>query len=160
MGRPTRDIRRRALNVGDLNSGDWIMLGASTLLFIALIANWWVAGDSVNAAWRSGLYFILMLLVILATVVLAMWPLLRMESRLPALPFATPPVFIMIGFIIFLATIYELGRYTGVLHTTVSPGFGIYLAMICSVIYLIGALVKWGSRERRLRNPQADTGGS
>ena len=153
MARPTRDMRRPTINVGDLNSGDWIVLGASLLLFIAIIANWWVSGGSDNAAWKSGIYFILMLLMILATIFLAFYPTVRSEFNLPQLPWATPPLFILIGFIIFLATLYELGRYTGVAQATVSPGFGIYLALICSLLYLMGALVKWGSRERRLRAP-------
>ncbi len=151
MARPTRDQRRQALRIGDLNSGDWIMLGASVLLFIALIANWWVANQNDNALWQSGVYFIVILVLILATIALVVYPSLQTEMNLPALPFAPPPVFIAIGFVMFLLTLYELGKYTGVFQTTVSPGFGIYLALICALIYLIGALVKWGGRERRLR---------
>lgn len=153
VARPTRDSRRRALNVAQIGSGDWIMLGASLLLFIALIANWWVGAGGENAAWKSGAYFVLMLILILATIVLAIYPSLQTEMKLPTLPFASPPVFILLGFVIFLTTLYELGRFTGVAQSTVSPGFGIYLALICALLYLVGALVKWGNRERRL-NPE------
>jgi len=148
MARPTRETRRRALNVGDLGSGDWIMLGACLLLFIALIANWWDGDAPENAVWKSGIYFTIMLILILLTVVLALYPLLRTEVKLPDLPVATPPVFILIGFVIFLFTLFELGRFEGVHQLDVSPGFGLYLALICGAIYLVGALVKWGSRER------------
>ena len=155
MARPTRDTRRRALSVADLTSGDWIMLGASLLLFIALIANWWDGTAPENSVWRSGIYFIIMLILILATIALAIYPLLQSEMKLPELPVATPPVFIAIGFVIFLYTLYELGRFQGVAQPTVSAGFGIYLALICGLLYLVGALVKWGGRERRLRPPAA-----
>jgi hypothetical protein len=152
MARPTRDARRRLISVGSLDSGDWIMLGASLLLFIALIANWWDGDASENAVWHSGIYFAVMLIMILATVILALYPSLQSEMSLRNLPVALPPLFILIGFVIFLGTLYELGRFTGVAQSDVSPGFGIYLALICSVIYLIGSLVKWGNRERRLRS--------
>lgn len=151
MGRRTREPRRAALNIAELNAGDFVMLAACGVLFLALILNWWVGGDTDNAVWKSSGYFILMLLLILATVVLAIYPLLQSESSLPRLPFATPPMFIAIGFVIFLSTLYEFGRYTGVLQHTVSPGFGIYLALVCGLLYLVGALIKWGSRERRIR---------
>lgn len=154
VARPTRDMKRSAINVSDLGSGDWIVLGASILLFIALIGNWWVGGGSLNAAWRSQIYFFVMLLLILGTIGLVMYPLLLPESGSSTPKFALAPVFIAIGFVIFLATLYELGRYTGIAQPTVSPGFGIYLALISSLLYLMGALVKWGSRERRLRPQQ------
>jgi len=150
MARPTRDTRRRLVNAGELGSGDWIMLGSSLLLFIALIAGWWVSGGNDNAAWQSGWYFVFMLILILITIVLVAYPAFQSEARLPALPFNTPPVFILIGFVMFLMTFYELGRYQGVLQSTISPGFGIYLALISSALYLVGAMVKWGNRERRL----------
>jgi len=152
MARPTRDVRRRALNVAHLDAGDWLILFASVLLFIALIVNWWVRGGSVNSAWRSEVYFVVMLLMILATIVLVAYPMLEAEMGTRPLPFATPPILILIGLVIFLSTLYELGRYEGVAQPTISPGFGVFLALICSALYLVGALIKWGSRERRLSN--------
>jgi magnesium-transporting ATPase (P-type) len=151
MARPTRDVRRSTLNVARLESGDWIILGSSVLLFIALIVNWWVSGGSFNSVHWSKLYFLGMLILILATIVLTAYPMLEAESGFRPLPFAIPPVFLLIGFIMFLATIYEFGRYQGVQQPTVSPGFGLYLALVCCTLYLVGALIKWGSRERRIQ---------
>ena len=151
MARPTRDARRRSINVGNLNAGDWVILAACFLLFVALIGGWWTNPGGVNSVRFSQLYFVAMLVLILATIVLIIYPLLQAEAGLRPLPLATPPILIVIGFLILLGTVYELGRYRGIAQTTVSPGFGIYFALICSVIYLIGALAKWGSRERRIR---------
>jgi hypothetical protein len=45
--------------------------------------------------------------------------------------------------------VFELGRYSGVDNPTVSPGLGIWLAVLASVVYVFGAVIKWGSRLRR-----------
>ncbi|HEV3310214.1 MAG TPA: hypothetical protein VG815_06835 [Chloroflexota bacterium] len=150
MARPTRDVRRRTFSVAGFSAGDWIILAATVLLFIALIVNWWTGQGSLNSVRYSQVYFVIMLVLILFTIVLVGYPMLESEARLRPLPFASPPIVILIGFVMFLATIFELGRYEGVAQTTVSPGFGIYLALICSCVYLVGALIKWGSRERRV----------
>lgn len=149
MARPTRDVRRRTFNIGQLGSGDWVLFAATFALFIALIVNWWTGGSgAVNSVRFSEIYFVAMLILILATIALITYPVIQSEVNLRPLPFATPPIMILIGLIIFCATVYECGRYQGVAQTTVSPGFGIYLALICAVVYLVGALIKWGSRER------------
>jgi hypothetical protein len=150
MARPTRDARRRTLNIARIESGDWIVLGASVILFIALINNWWVGNGNLNSVHYSELYFVLMLLLILLTVFLVAYPMLQAEAGLSRLPFALPPIFLLIGLAMIFATVYEFGRYQGVVQPTVSPGFGLYLALVCCVIYLVGGLVKWGSRERRI----------
>lgn len=150
MARPTRDVRRRSVGLGHLAAGDFIVLLVSLLLFFALIINWWVSNASLNAVKYSQLYFVIVLILILATVGLVMYPILESEANLRPLPFATPTILLAIGFLILLMTTYELGRYEGVGLGNVGPGFGLWLAFVCSWLYLLGALVKWGSRQRRL----------
>lgn len=149
MARPTRDIRRRATNIGPLESGDWLLLGSSVLLFFAVVVNWWVSGGHVNAAKFSLAYFVVMLMLIIGTIGLICYPLFQAEASLPAIPLATPPLYLVIGVVMVVASIYELGRYEGVAQPTVSPGFGLYLAIVSSLLYALGALLKWASRQRR-----------
>jgi magnesium-transporting ATPase (P-type) len=132
-----------------LGPGDYLMLLVSILLFLALTLNIWIRNESVNSLEHSGWYFIIMLVLILLTLVLVVYPVLETELSLPPLPFATPPVLLATGFLILLTTTYELGRYNGVGAVTVSAGIGLWLAFICSIVYLLGALIKWAGRERR-----------
>lgn len=149
MARPTRDVRRRSLNIGNLSAGDYVLLVVSFVLFLALILNWWVSGASVNAVKFSQFYFVIVLILILVTLGLIVYPLLEAEANLRPLPFATAPLLLAIGFLLLLMTTYELGRYNGI-GSTVNPGFGLWLAFVCSWLYLLGALIKWGSRQRQL----------
>ena len=41
---------------------------------------------------------------------------------------------------------YEFGKYACFQCQGVSRGFGIWLALISAVIYLVGAVIRWGSR--------------
>lgn len=152
MARPTRDVRPTALNVANLNAGDGIMLVVVVLLFVALVFNWWVSGQGVNAVKFSELYFVVVLILILVTIGLIVYPMIQSEAGIRPLPFATPPVLLLVGFVILLTTTYELGRYDAVGTTTVSAGFGLWLAFVCSWLYLVGALIKWSSRERALKS--------
>ncbi len=132
-----------------IGAGDFGILIASVLLFVALIPNWWASGQSFNAVKYSVVYFVIVLVLILVTIGLILYPLMESEAGIRALPFATPPLFLSIGFLLLLITTFELGRYDGV-GSAFRAGFGLWLAEICCVVYLIAGLVKWGSRERRL----------
>ncbi len=125
------------------------MLLVSIVMFFALTLNIWVSNENVNSLAHSGWYFIIELILLLLTLVLVVYPVLESELSLPPLPFATPPVLLATGFLILLTTTYELGRYDGVGAVTVSAGIGLWLTFICSIVYLIGALIKWAGRERR-----------
>jgi len=125
------------------------MLLVSIVMFFALTLNIWVRNESVNSLAHSGWYFVIMLILLLLTLVLVIYPVLETEMGLPPLPFATPPVLLATGFLILLTTTYELGRYDGVGAVTVSAGIGLWLTFICSIVYLLGALIKWAGRERR-----------
>lgn len=149
MARPTRDVRRRTGNEGSLESGDWLLLGASTLLFFAVVVNWWVTNANFNAAKFSVAYFVVMVILAIGSVALICYPFVQTRIGLPSLPVATPPLYLSVAVILILATVYELGRYEGVEQPTISPGFGLYLAIVSSVLYGFGALLKWASRERR-----------
>lgn len=149
MARPTRDVRRRSLNLNRLGAGDYIMLLVCIVMFFALTLNIWVSNESVNSLEHSAWYFTVELVLLLLTLVLVVYPVLESELSLPALPFATPPILLATGFLILLTTTYELGRYDGVEQVNLSAGIGMWLAFICSIVYLIGAVIKWASRERR-----------
>ncbi|HZT96692.1 MAG TPA: hypothetical protein VFB34_07625 [Chloroflexota bacterium] len=151
MGRPTRDVRRRSFDFSDLNAGDYVVLAATVVMFIALLGNWWVNGLAVNAAYHSQLYFVIELVLLLLTVVLVVYPLVHSELGLRPLPFATPPIMLAIGFLLLLTTTYELGRYTGVGVIGIGAGFGLWMAFVAAWVYLLGAVIKWGGRQRRLQ---------
>ena len=149
MARPTRDVRRSAVSQGSLESGDWLLLAASALLFFAVVVNWWVSDSNFNAAQFSKAYFVVMVLLAVGTVILICYPFIQAQIGLPSLPVATPPLYLSVSVILILSTVYELGRYEGVTQPTISPGFGLYLAIVSSVLYGLGALLKWAGRERR-----------
>lgn len=149
MARPTREARRRS-TADQISAGDYIVLVMSAVLFVALLPNWWVHGANINSLKFSQLYFVIMLVLILITLGLLVYPILQSEAHLRPLPFATPPVFLLIGFLMLLGTVYELGRYQGVVPSSVTPGFGLILALIGTIVYLGGAIIKWGSRQRQL----------
>jgi hypothetical protein len=142
------------MSLGFLGAGDIVVVGASILLFVALIANWFASDHvgSVNAIKYSGLYFVVALIIILISLALIVWPALHDQGALPALPFAVEPVILGIGALLVLLATYEVGRYTAVTMPgaagVVTAGFGVGLAFVCSWLYLVGALVKWGSRQR------------
>lgn len=148
MARPTRVTRYRTLDLTRLTAGDFAILGASALLFLALFVNWWANGQNVNALEHSSLYVTVSLVLLLVTVVLVIYPTLEPEFDLPPLPFATPLVLLGIGLVVLIMAVFELGRYIGVDNVGITPGIGPWLAIIASAIYLLGATVKWGSRPR------------
>src|SRR5437867_1545256 len=115
MVRPTRDVRRGSVVFGQLGTGDLIILFVSGVLFLAIMLNWWVSNMSVNAWQFSQLYFVIVLLVILATLAVDLYPLLETEMGFRPLPVATPPLFLGMGFLLLLMTTYELGRYDPIL---------------------------------------------
>jgi magnesium-transporting ATPase (P-type) len=148
MSHLTRATRRHTIDLRQLALGDYIILVASVILFFALLLNWWASGQNVNAFQHSWLYAVITLVFLLITIVLVTYPLFQPEFRLPPLPVATPPLLLILAFLILLSVVYELGRYVGVDNVGIAPGFGLWLAFIASLVYLLGALIKWGARLR------------
>jgi hypothetical protein len=64
-----------------------------------------------------------------------------------------------LGAVLLLIFVYELGKYACFQCQGVSRGFGIWLALISSVIYLIGAVIRWGSRPTRQSQVAGDFAG-
>jgi hypothetical protein len=55
------------------------------------------------------------------------------------------------GAILLLMFMFEFGKYSCILCQGVSRGFGIYVGLIASVVFIIGAIIRWGSRPTRGR---------
>ena len=81
MARPTRDIRRPSVNVGQLTAGDFILLLDSVLLLIALLINEWAKGASISLKY-SEWYFYIVLIMLLVSTVLIVYPLIESEVGL------------------------------------------------------------------------------
>jgi hypothetical protein len=53
------------------------------------------------------------------------------------------------GTILLLMYFFEYGKYSCITCQGVTHGFGIYVGLIASVVYIVGAVIKWGSRQTR-----------
>jgi hypothetical protein len=92
---------------------------------------------------------VVVIVFFLATLFLVIYPTVAAEFGLPPLPFSTPLFFLTMGSILLLMFTYELGKYACIECQGVSRGFGIWVAWISSFVYILGAIIKWGSRPVR-----------
>lgn len=151
--RNTRARRRSFLQLGRVTIGDWIVLVAACLTAISLFLPWFVSnvpGSSTQSAFAySELFSVVVLVFFLATLALVIYPALSPDLGLPPLPFSTPVIFVFMGLVLLLMYFFEFGKYSCITCQGVSHGFGIYLGLIASFVYLAGAIIKWGSRPTR-----------
>jgi hypothetical protein len=144
--RSARPRRSGFLDMRRITLGDYVVLGAALLMLISLFLPWFsvpgVTGDKWAFA-HSEIAAVIVIIFFLASVFLVIYPSISSEMGLPPLPFSTPVVFLIMGAILLLIFTYELGKYSSV------EGFGVWLALLAAIIYIVGAVVKWGSRPSR-----------
>jgi hypothetical protein len=143
------------LDLRRVTIGDYIVLVASLLTVVSLFMTWFVSNvPGTHNQWAftySEVAAVVVIVFFLATLFLVVYPAIAPELGLPPLPFSTPLVFLTMGGILLLIFMFEFGKYSCVLCQGVSQGFGIYIGLIASVVFIIGAIIKWGSRPSRVR---------
>ena len=152
--RNVRSRRRSYIDLQRVTIGDYIVLVSALLIFISLFLPWFSTslpqhGDTWAFAY-SELAAVVVIIFFLATVFLIFYPALSPDLHLPPLPFATPVIFLTMGAIMLLLFTYEIGKYGCVQACQgVSRGLGLWVALIASIAFIIGAVIRWGSRPMR-----------
>lgn len=153
--RTVRSRRHRFIDLRRIMIGDYIVLLASLFTLISLFMPWFmttVPGSHDQWAFTySEVASVVVIVFFLASLFLVIYPAVSAEAGLPPLPFATPLIFLTMGSVLLLLFMYELGRYDCIQCQVggVGRGFGIWVGLIASLIYLMGAIVRWGSRPVR-----------
>lgn len=140
------DARRIAL-------GDYIVLASALVTLISLFLPWFVSTiPGVRSEWAftySEAASVVVIVFFLATLFMAIYPALAATNGLPTLPFGPPLVYLGMGIILLLLFDYELGRYSCIGCQGTSRGFGVWLGLIGSLAYIVGAIIRWTSRPVR-----------
>lgn len=161
--RSVRPRRRGFIDLRRITIGDYMVLVAGLLTVISLFLPWFISSvPRTHGEWAftySEAASVLVIVFFLATLFLVLYPAIASEMGLPPLPFSTPVVYITLGAVLLLIFVYELGKYACFQCQGASRGFGIWLALISSVMYLIGAVIRWGSRPTRQRQVANDFAG-
>ncbi|HEX6506381.1 MAG TPA: hypothetical protein VF221_02005 [Chloroflexota bacterium] len=151
--RSARARRRGFIDVRRITIGDYIVLAASALTVISLFLPWFTSSvPSSHGEWAftySEVASVVVIVFFLATLFLVVYPAVASEMGLPPLPFSTPLIYLTMGAILLLMFVYELGKYACIECQGVSRGFGIWLALFSACVYIVGAVVRWGSRPTR-----------
>lgn len=144
---PTR--RRAFIDLRRITLGDYVVLASSFLTFISLFLPWWstnIAGSHSQWAFTYSPWTSIIVIVLFMTVIfLIVYPALSSDIHRPPLPFATPVVFLGMGSLLLLMYTYELGKYACI-DCASTRGWGIWLGWIASFVFILGAIVRWGSR--------------
>jgi predicted membrane channel-forming protein YqfA (hemolysin III family) len=101
---------------------------------------------------------VVVILIFFVTIFLVLYPAVAYERGYGPLPFSAPVVYLVIGAVLLLLFVYQLGKYACIQCQGVSRGFGIWLALVSAVIYLVGAIISWGSRPARVSNLESASG--
>lgn len=151
--RNVRPRRHRFIDLRRVAIGDWIVLVAGLLTVLSLFLQWFVSNvpgtPAQNAFAYSPDFSVVVLVFFLATLGLVIYPALSPDLRLPPLPFSTPVIFLFMGMVLLLMYFFELGKYSCITCQGTSHGFGLYVGLIASFVYVVGAIIKWGSRPTR-----------
>lgn len=155
--RNVRSRRRTFIDLARITIGDWIILAAGVMALISLFLPWFNTSTPPpsHSEWAfaySQVASAVVIVVFLATVSLILYPALSPDFRLPLLPLSTPLIFFSIGAILLLVFTYELGKYACITCPGGSRGFGVWVALISAVVYMVGAVIRWGTRPLRPRD--------
>jgi hypothetical protein len=146
--RRVRPQRRSFIDLRRITIGDYIVLCSSLLVLISLFLPWSTNIPGRKDQWAfaySEIASVVVIVFFLATLFLVVYPALSADLGLPALPFSTPVVFILMASILVLLATFELGKYACV-ECLAGRGFGVWVAFFAAWAFLIGAVIKWGSR--------------
>ncbi|MGH2444022.1 MAG: hypothetical protein ACRDFX_12775 [Chloroflexota bacterium] len=147
--RRVRPQRRGLIDRRTITIGDYIVLAASLLTVISLFLPWFVSTLPHHSEWAftySEWAAVVVIVFFLASIFLVIYPGLSPDLRFPALPFSTPLVFMTMGGILLLIFTYELGKYDCIECQGAGRGFGVWVAWFASIVYIIGATIKWGAK--------------
>jgi hypothetical protein len=150
--RRTRTQRRAIIDLRRIQIGDYIILFAAALATVSLFLTWFsssaVATRSEWAFTYSEWASIIVIVFFLATLFLVIYPALSPDLRLPVLPVSTPLIFLAMGAALLLIAVYQLGRYDCIScqGLGVGRGFGLWVFLISAIIFIVGSVIKWGSR--------------
>lgn len=141
--------RRGFIDLHRVTLGDYVVLAASLLTLISLFMPWWTSplpGSRDQWAftyseWTS----VIVIVFFLAVLFLVVYPALSTDLHLPRLPFATPVIFLTMGTLLLLMYTYELGKY-GCVNCPSTRGWGIWLGWFAAIVFIVGAIIRWGSR--------------
>jgi hypothetical protein len=151
-----RARRRGTIDLHRITIGDYIVLVASLLTLVSLFMPWFVSSlGPARSQWAftySEVASVLVILGFLITVFLVLYPALSPDLGLPALPVSPPLPLLTIGVLLLLLFDYELGKYGCVQCDGVSRGYGTWVAIVSSAVYIVGAIIKWGSKPLRPRS--------
>jgi hypothetical protein len=152
----TRVRQRGAIDLRRIGIGDYIVLLSSLFTLVSLFLPWFVSSiGPTRSQWAftySEVASVLVIVVFLVTTLLVLYPAIAPDFGLAPLPFATPLPMLTMGMVLLLLFDYELGKYACVQCVGVSRGYGIWVALVSSFVYIIGAIIKWGSKP--LRSPE------
>lgn len=153
-----RSVRSRRQSFVDLRRvtiGDYIVLFAALFTMISLFLPWSNStAPGTHSQWAftySEVASVVVIIFFLATLFLVIYPAVSSEMGLAPLPFSTPLIFLTMGSILLLLFSYELGKYECIQCPGLSRGIGVLVAFFLALIFIIGAIIKWGSRTPRTR---------
>jgi hypothetical protein len=148
--RRVRPQRRSLIDVRRITIGDYIVLASSLLTAISLFLPWFTSTlPSTPSQWAftySELVSVIVIVFFLAALFLVVYPSLSPDANLPPLPFSTPVVFLSMGELLLIMFTYEVGKYSCIQCVGTGRGFGVWLGFFASIAFIIGAVIKWGSR--------------
>jgi hypothetical protein len=151
-----RSVRSRRTGFFDARRimlGDYVVLASSLITLISLFLPWFASSTyGVRSQWAftySEIACVVVIVFFLATLFLVIYPAIAGGSGLPPLPFAPPLIYLCLGIILLLMFDFQLGKYSCIQCQGTGRGFGIWLGLIASMAYIIGAVIRWSSRPAR-----------
>ena len=151
--RRVRPRRQGYFDLRRITLGDLIVLAAAVFTFASLFMPWFESSiPRAHGEWAftySPVAAAIVILFSLVTLFLVVYPALAPNFGLPPLPFSTPLIFLVLGTFLLLIFIYQLGKYGCIQCQGNSRGIGLYVGLVASFVYIVGAVVKWASRPMR-----------
>ncbi len=149
--RRSRTRRGSFLELHRITIGDYVILASAIFATISLFLPWLVNNaPGTKNEWAftySPWAAVIIIVLFLTALFLVIYPALSPDLRFPALPVSTPLIFLLMGGLMLLLFAYELGKYDCIeCQGLVSRGIGVWIGLIASFIFIVGAVVKWGSR--------------
>jgi uncharacterized membrane protein YadS len=130
--------------------GDYIVLAASIVTLVSLFLPWFVSNiPGQHGEWAftySEVASVIVIVFFLATLFLVVYPSIAAGNGFPPLPFGAPLPYMVMGMVLVLLYDFQLGKYSCIECQGTSSGFGIWLGLIASIAYIIGAIVRWSAR--------------
>jgi hypothetical protein len=148
--RTVRPRRRGYFDLRRITLGDYIVLASSLVTLISLFLPWFVSTiPGQHSEWAftySPWVSVIVIVFFLATLFLAIYPAVAAGMGLPPMPFGVPLPYMIMGIVLLLSFDFQLGKYGCIECQGTSRGFGIYLGLIASAVYIIGSIIRWSSR--------------